>query len=428
MTEDKIEQNALEILHNIGWQVFNGPEIGPDGSGERQYTDAALNRRFIDAIGRLNPDIPQTARDEAIKRVVRTAEPTLLLDNRDFHSLLVNGVDVEYRDENGELRTNKVWLIDNNNPANNEFVAINQYTMIQGDFHRRPDVVLFVNGLPLAVIELKNPAEEKANLRAAHSQLQTYKAEIPAFFRFNELLIISDGIDAEMGTLSSNYERFMPWKTIDGSKEHSGVPMLEVLLRGACDPMRLLDLVRSFVVFERDEQNHSYIKKLAAYHQYWAVNKAIGRTVLATTPNADHRVGVVWHTQGSGKSLSMVFYAGKLMVNEFLRNPTIVVITDRNDLDDQLFGTFSSCIDLLRETPQQANSRDNLQELLRREAGGIIFTTNAKFFPDDGTNDFPLLSDRSNIIVMADEAHRSQYNFIDGFAKHIRQALPNASF
>lgn len=428
MTEDKVEQNTLEILAGLGWRVLHGPEIGPDGSSERQYTDAVLMGRLKRAIVRLNADVPETARDEAIKRVVRTAEPTLLLDNRDFHNLLVNGVDVECRDESGELRANKVWLVDTVNPENNEFVAVNQYTMMQGDFHRRPDVVLFVNGLPLGVIELKDPTEEKASQKAAYNQLQTYKAEIPALFRFNELLIISDGIDAEMGTISSNYERFLPWKTIGGDKELGGVPMLEVLLHGACDKTRLLDLVRSYVVFERDDENHTYIKKLAAYHQYWAVTKAVGRTVTATQPEADHRVGVVWHTQGSGKSLSMVFYSGKLMLNESLHNPTIVVITDRNDLDNQLFGTFSNCVDLLRETPQQATSRDNLQELLTRESGGIIFTTNAKFFPDDGTNDFPLLSDRSNIVVVADEAHRSQYNFIDGFAKHIRQALPNASF
>jgi type I restriction enzyme R subunit len=428
MTEDKVEQNALEILASLGWQVLHGPEIGPDGSGERAYGDAALKRRFVEAVARINPQVPAAAREEAIKRVLRTSEPTLLLDNREFHGLLVNGVDVEYRDDSGDVRTNKVWLLDTADAHNNEFLVVNQYTMMQGDYHRRPDVVLFVNGLPLAVIELKDPSSEKANLKAAYNQLQTYKAEIPALFRFNELLIISDGIDAEVGTLSSNYERFTPWKTIDGSKDLRGVPMLEVLLRGACDPVRLLDIVRSYIVFERDDQNHSYIKKLAAYHQYWAVTKAVQSTLQATKPDSDHRVGVVWHTQGSGKSLSMVFYSGKLVLEPALQNPTVVVITDRNDLDDQLFGTFSNCVDLLRETPQQAESRDHLQELLRREAGGILFTTNAKFFPSDGTNDFPLLSDRSNIIVMADEAHRSQYNFIDGFAKHIRQALPNASF
>lgn len=432
MTEDKVEQNALEILASLGWQILHGPEIGPDSllnSGrQRQYTDAALNGRFEAAVARVNPSIPAAAQAEAIKRVLRTNNPTPLLDNRDFHNLLVNGVDVEYRDDSGEVRGDKVWLLDTEHPENNEFVAVNQYTMMQGDYHRRPDVILLVNGLPLGIIELKDPTEEKASLKSAYNQLQTYKAEIPALFRFNELLIISDGIDAELGTLSSNYERFLPWKTIDGENELDGVPMLEVLLCGVCTPERLLDLVRSYIVFERDKQNHSYIKKLAAYHQYWAVTKAINSTLNATKPDNDHRIGVVWHTQGSGKSLSMVFYSGKLMVEHELQNPTIVVITDRNDLDDQLFGTFSNCVDLLRETPLQATSRDNLQELLRREAGGIIFTTNAKFFPDDGTNDFPLLSDRSNIVVMADEAHRSQYNFIDGFAKHIRQALPNASF
>ena len=427
MTEDKIEQNALEILASLGWQVLHGPEIGPEGSGERRYTDAVLSRRIAEAVRRINSHIPEAARDEAIKRVVRASEPTLLLDNRDFHNLLVNGVDVEYRDEYGDVRTNKVWLVDTEKPENNEFVAVNQYTMMQGDYHRRPDIVLFVNGLPLGVIELKDPTEEKASLKSAYNQLQTYKAEIPALFRFNELLIISDGIDAEIGTLSSNHERFTPWKTVDGEKEAGHVPMLEVLLRGVCDPARLIDIVRSYVVFENDGQNHTCIKKLAAYHQYWAVTKAVQSTLHATQPDSDHRVGVVWHTQGSGKSLSMVFYSGKLVLEPELKNPTIVVVTDRNDLDNQLFGTFASCVDLLRETPQQAESRDHLQELLRREAGGIIFTTNAKFFPETG-NDYPLLSDRSNIVVMADEAHRSQYNFIDGFAKHIRQALPNASF
>lgn len=427
MTEDKVEQNSLGILASLGWQILYGPEIGPDGSGERSYADAALKRRLDAAILRINPDTPYLAQAEAIKRILRAGDPTLLLDNCDFHRLLTDGVDVEYRDENGDIRTHKLWLLDTEHPENNEFVAVNQYTMFQGDYHRRPDIVLFVNGLPLGIIELKDPSDEKASLKAAYNQLQTYKAEIPALFRFNELMIISDGIDAEVGTISASYERFTPWKTIDGSKELGGVPMLEVLLRGTCDKQRFVDLVRSFVVFERDVEKHTYIKKLAAYHQYWAVSKAVQSTIRATRPDNDHRIGVVWHTQGSGKSLSMVFYSGRLMLQPELRNPTIIVITDRNDLDDQLFGTFGNCADLLRETPQQATSRDHLVELLRREAGGIIFTTNAKFFPETG-DDFPLLSDRSNIIVMADEAHRSQYNFIDGFAKHIRQALPSASF
>lgn len=427
MTEDKIEQNALELLQNLGWDILHGPDIGEVGSKERVYTDAFLYKRLLAAAQRLNPEIPTTAQDEAVKRVIRSGEPDLLLDNKDFHNLLVNGVDVEYRDQAGEVRTNKVWLIDKLKPENNEFIAVNQYTMMQGDYHRRPDIVLIVNGLPLGVIELKDPSDEKATLRSAYNQLQTYKAEVPALFRYNELLVISDGIDATLGTISANYERFSPWKTIDGEKEQEGVPMLDILLRGVCDKHRFIDIITGFIVFERNEEDLTYIKKLAAYHQYWAVNKAVSSTLKAVQPDSDHRIGVVWHTQGSGKSLSMVFYSGKLVLEPSLGNPTIVVITDRNDLDNQLFGTFGNCYELLRQDPVQAESRDHLQHLLRRDVGGIIFTTNAKFFPETG-NDFPELSDRSNIIVMADEAHRSQYNFIDGFAKHIRQALPNASF
>jgi type I restriction enzyme, R subunit len=427
MTEDKIEQEALRVLDDLGWTLQHGPEIGPDGSGDRQYTDAILPRTFSAAVQRLNPDIPALAQAEAIKRVLRTVDPVLVQDNRNFHNLLVNGVDVEYRVESGEVRNKKVWLIDTANPENNEFTAVNQYTVMQGDYHRRPDIVLFVNGLPLCIVELKDPTDEKATVHSAYNQLQTYKTELTDLFRFNELLVASDGIDAIVGTISANEERFLPWKTIDGEKEAGNVPMLNIFLRGVCNKARFIDIVRSFIVFERNEEDLSYIKKLAAYHQYWAVNKAIASTIRAVQLGSDHRIGVVWHTQGSGKSLSMVFYSGKLVLTPELRNPTIVVITDRNDLDDQLFGTFGNCYELLRQEPRQALSRDNLQKLLKREAGGVIFTTNAKFFPESG-NDFPLLSDRSNIIVMADEAHRSQYNFIDGFAKHIRQALPNASF
>jgi type I restriction enzyme R subunit len=429
MDEDKIEQNALEILQEIDWHVLHGPDLlaTPERAGERSPTDAVLEARLRAAIARINPHLNAEALDEAFKKFVRTSEPDLLHDNRAFHTLLVNGVDVEYRLPSGEVKTSPVMCIDFEDVSNNEFVAVNQLTVIQGDYHRRPDVVLFVNGLPLGVIELKDPSSEKADLKHAFNQLQTYKAEIPALFRFNELLIISDGIDAEMGTISANYERFAPWRTVDGDEVVGRVPMLEVLLRGVCDKQRLIDIIRHFVVFERDEEKHTYIKKMAAYHQYWAVNKALDSTVRAIQPEADHRVGVVWHTQGSGKSLSMVFYAGKMVLSPALQNPTVIVVTDRNDLDGQLFGTFGNCEDLLRQTPQQAESRDDLQGLLRRESGGIIFTTNAKFFPEDG-KDYPLLSDRRNIVVIADEAHRSQYNFISGFAKHIRQALPNASF
>jgi type I restriction enzyme, R subunit len=428
MTEDKVEQNALEVLKSLGFGILHGPEIGPDGTGERNYTDMVLDRRLREAVAKLNPGIPAAAQEEAIKKVVRSSEPTLLLDNRQFHQLLVNGVDVEFRDSGGEIRTVKVWLFDFDQPENNEFIAVNQLTIMQGDAHRRPDVVLFVNGLPLTVLEIKDPTDEKATIKKAYNQLQTYKDEVPALFRYNELLIITDGLDAEMGTLSANFERFTPWKTVKGEKEVGNVPMLEVLLRGVCAKDRLLDIVRNYIVFEREtEQKNSYIKKLAAYHQYWAVNKALESTRKAAKPEGDHRVGVVWHTQGSGKSLSMVFYSGKLVLDHELKNPTIVLITDRNDLDDQLFETFGNCAELLRQTPVQAESSLHLKQLLKVESGGIIFTTNAKFFPESG-NDYPLLSQRHNIIVMADEAHRSQYNFIDGFAKHIRDALPNASF
>lgn len=428
MTEDKVEQEALKILESLGFQILHGPEIGPDGSGERRYTDVVLAKRLAEAVARINPEVPETAREEAAKRVIRSSAHDLVHDNREFHQLLVDGVDVEYRADDGEVRSGKVWLIDFANPANNEFLAVNQYTVIQGDYRRRPDIVLFVNGLPLGVIELKDPTDQTATIKGAFNQLQTYKAEIAGLFRFNELLIISDGIAAELGTISADFERFTPWKTIDGEKDQAGVPMLEVLMRGVCQPARLLDIVRHFVVFERDEQTQSYTKKLAAYHQYWAVQKAVAATQQAVQPEHDHRIGVVWHTQGSGKSLSMVFYAGKLVVDPTLKNPTIVVVTDRNDLDDQLFGTFGNCHELLRQTPVHATSMKHLTELLRVDSGGIVFTTNAKFFPEDGSNNFPLLSDRHNIVVVADEAHRSQYNFIDGFAKHIRDALPNASF
>jgi type I restriction enzyme, R subunit len=429
VTEDKVEQNALEILESLGWKIIYGPDIGPDGSSERRYRDVVLAARLQDAVHRLNTGVPVAAREEAIRKVVRSAEPSLILDNHQFHLLLVNGVDVEYRHSDGNVRTGKVRLFDFDDKARNEFVAINQLTVMQSDYHRRPDVVLYVNGLPLAVIELKDPTNAKADLRSAFNQLQTYKQEIPALFRHNELLIISDGLDAEVGTISANFERFTPWKTIEGEKEHKGVPMLEVLLRGAVAPERFLDIIRGFIVFEYDsEVQGGYIKKLAAYHQYWAVRRAVVSTHKAVQPDADHRVGVVWHTQGSGKSLSMVFYSGQLVLDPVLANPTIVIMTDRNDLDDQLFETFGNCQELLRQEPVQATSREHLMELLKVDSGGVIFTTNAKFFQNEGKKDYPLLSDRRNIIVMADEAHRSQYNFKDGYAKNVREALPNASF
>lgn len=441
MNEDKIEQSMMEILTEVGWETMFGPDITvvDSGTGKRHVTEVYFRTMLQFALERINPRVPKSSLDEAFKRIVRSSEPTLLLDNRDFHQMLVNGVDVEVR-KDGEIRTDKVWLFDFENPENNEFVAINQLTVKEGDHHRRPDIVLFINGLPLVVIELKNAADKNADTKKAFQQLETYKQEIPALFRFNELCIISDGHEAGMGTISSNFERFMPWKTIDGEKEAGNVPMLEVLLRGVCDKGRLLDIVRNFIVFERTGQDEkAFTKKVAAYHQYWAVQKALDSTVKATKPESDHRAGVVWHTQGSGKSLSMVFYAGKLIANSELKNPTIVVVTDRRDLDGQLFDTFAACQDILRQEPKQAQTRKELRQLLATESGGVVFTTIQKFEPGEDNDKMPQLSDRTNIIVIADEAHRSQYGLkarvrqsdaklVYGYAKYMRDALPSASY
>lgn len=436
MNEDKIEKEALKILVEMGWKVLHGPDIGPDGTLERSYSETLLDFRLVAAINRLNPNISTDDLD-TLKKKVLNSQPTLLDENQSFHHYLVNGIDIEYRDIEGEIRTEKVWLYDFDNPQNNEFVAVNQLTVMQGDFHRRPDIVLFVNGLPLVVIELKNAADSKADMKKAYQQIQTYKREIPSLFKFNELCVISDGIDASVGTINSDFERFMPWKTIDGEKEAGNVPLLEVMLRGMCSKDRLLDIIRNYIVFERSD--NTYIKKVAAYHQYWAVQKAMQKTIVATKPGADHRAGVVWHTQGSGKSLSMVFYAGKLVVEKELKNPTVLMVTDRNDLDGQLFGTFANCHDILRQEPVQAHNRKDLRQLLNRESGGVIFTTIQKFTPGEDEDTLPILSDRNNIIVIADEAHRSQYGLrarvresdaklVYGYAKYMRDALPNASY
>jgi len=444
MTEDKIEQNALEILAELGWKILNGPEIGPDGTNERQYGDVVLKNRLESAIARINPDIPSSSLDEVVKKVIRTSLPDLLLDNKDFHNLLVNGVDVEYRANDGQIRSTQVRVFDFENITNNEFVAVNQLTIIQDGINRRPDVVLFINGLPLVLIEIKNAADSKADVTKAFHQIQTYKHQISNLFRFNELCVISDGLDARVGTMTAPFERFMSWKTIEGEREVGNVPMFEVMIRGLFDKTHLLDVIRNFIVFERDGKNdEKFIKKVAAYHQYWAVKKAIDRTIEASSVTGDHRAGVVWHTQGSGKSLSMLFYAGKLIGDSRLKNPTIVVVTDRNDLDGQLFGTFTAGRELLRQEPQQADSRRDLRKLLQREVGGVIFTTIQKFSPQDDEDNYPMLSDRTNIIVIADEAHRSQYGFkahiqideenneaktVYGNAKYMRDALPNASY
>lgn len=440
MNEDQIEQSILETLRGMNWQILHGPDIGPDGNSERDYRDMVLNERLKAALLKLNPSIPQPALDEAFKKIVRIDEPTLLENNQALHKLIVDGVPVQYRNASGDIKHDQAQIIDFEHPTQNEFVAVNQLTILQGDYNRRPDVVLFVNGLPLVLMELKNAADSKADLQSAYRQIQTYKSEISDFFRFNELCIISDGLESEMGTVTSSLERMMPWKTVDGEKEVGRVPMLDVLVRGVCDHIRLLDIIQNFIAFERaDKDEAKVVKKVAAYHQYWVVNKALNSTLKASSDDGDQRAGVVWHTQGSGKSLSMVFYTGKMVRSRELHNPTIVVVTDRNDLDGQLFGTFSACRDLLGEDPKQAENRGDLRKLLERNAGGIIFTTIQKFSPEGEEDTLPVLTDRRNVIVMADEAHRSQYglkarvresdaHLVYGYAKYMRDALPQASY
>jgi len=425
LTEDEVEQFALEILEEMGYDILNGPDISPDGITpiRGDYSEVVLIGRLRDSVHHLNPNIPYSVREEAIKKVIRSDSPDLMVNNETFHKMLVNGIDVEYREDENVI-WDKVWLFDFQESANNDFLAVNQYTIIENKNNRRPDIVLFVNGLPLVVMELKNPVDEKATIKRAYQQLETYKDQIPSLFHFNEILIVSDGMEARAGTLTSDWERFMPWKTIDGIEQvPDNMPEMEVLLRGMLNKNILMDLLRHFIVFEKEKTNTR--KKLAAYHQYHAVNKAVDATLKASSMGGDQRCGVVWHTQGSGKSLIMAFYAGKLVLS--MENPTIIVLTDRNDLDDQLFGTFMGCEDLLRQKPIQADTRDHLKDLVKVAAGGVVFTTIQKFLPDNGDH-YPLLSDRHNIVVIADEAHRSQYEFIDGFARHMRDAVPNASF
>jgi len=429
VTESEVEEAALEYLSEIGYLKLFGPDIAPDGqSPERSsYSDVVLLRRLQFAVDKLNANIPIEAKEEAIKKLLRTESQSLVYNNKALHKMLVEGVPVEYQREDGTITGDSVHLIDFQNLENNEFLAINQFTVVENNNNRRPDIVLFINGIPLVVIELKNPADENATIESARKQLETYKQQTPSLFTYNGFLIVADGIEARAGTISSGREWFLPWKTIEGKQlAPPTLPQLEVLLKGMCNKKVLLDLVNHFIVFEQDR--HLITKKVAGYHQYHAVNKAVERTVRACSVKGDKRCGVVWHTQGSGKSLTMVFYAGKLVLQPELENPTIIVLTDRNDLDDQLFGTFARCNEILRQKPVQAESRNELKELLKVASGGIIFTTAQKFLPDIKGERYPLLSERRNIIVIADEAHRSQYDFIDGFARHMRDAVPNASF
>lgn len=410
VTELIVEAATLEWFKGLGYTTLSAPDIAPDEpNAERQtFADVVLVDRLSSALTQINPTIPADALEEALRKIVSIGldSPSLYENNRRFHNLLTDGVPVEYYADD-RIVHDQVKLIDFDQPNNNGWLAANQFTVIEDRKNRRPDVVVFINGLPLGVIELKNPADENATIRKAFDQLQTYKQDIPCLFPYNEILIISDGTEARVGTLTADWERFMPWRTIDGdSIAPKQTAELEVLLKGIFEKTRFLDLLRHFIVFEVD--GAIITKKMAGYHQFHAVNKAIACTVQAASPQGDRRVGVVWHTQGSGKSLTMAFYAGKIVQHLAMANPTLVVLTDRNDLDDQLFGTFATCSDLLRQNPVQAEDRAHLQELLSVASGGVIFTTIQKFAPERGEN-YPTLSDRRNIVFVADEAHRSQY-------------------
>lgn len=467
VSEADVEEMLLSQMVELGYQHLSDSVAGPDGSAPERaaYSDVILMDRLEEAVDRLNPDIPVEVRHDAIKKIIATETPSIVEENRRLHRAAVEGIDVEFYAEDGTIRGDKVYLIDFDNAAANDWLVLDQFTVIENGQNRRPDVVVFVNGLPLAVIELKNPGTETATLTSAYNQLQTYKNQIPNLFRTNALLVTSDGLMARAGSLTANEERFMPWRTTDGEEiAAKGSPEMSVLIEGIFEKRRFLDLVRDFTVF--GDSGAGLVKIIAGYHQFHASRRAIAATLRALPPQSepsgygpdmsedpvefglpsadahpkgDKRIGVIWHTQGSGKSLLMAFYAGQLVRRPEMQNPTIVVLTDRNDLDDQLFSTFSMCRDLIRQTPIQAESREDLQKVLSRASGGVVFTTIQKFSPASGEAEYPLLTDRRNVVVIADEAHRSQYGFKAkigqksgkisyGFAKYLRDALPNASF
>jgi type I restriction enzyme R subunit len=438
--ESHVEEAALSWLSELGYGMANGLEIGPDGSKPERasYGDVLLVERLRAAISKLNPTLNAQTRAEVLAKIMQTQTPSLIEENRRLHRYIIEGVPVEVRRADGSIGGEQVRLIDFDDPDANDWLAANQYTVIENKANRRPDVVIFVNGMPLGVIELKNPGAENATLDGAFNQLQTYKSQITSLFRTNAVLVISDGIAARIGSLTADRERFMPWRTVLGhAPAAKGTPELETVLKGVFERRRFLGLIKDFIVF--GDTDSDVAKILAGYHQFHAVRRAVESTLLATAAGGDRKAGVIWHTQGSGKSLLMAFYAGQIIKHPAMKNPTLIVLTDRNDLDDQLFGTFSMCKDLLRQTPQQAEDREHLRKLLDRPSGGVIFTTLQKFSPEDDTTNYPVLTDRRNVIVIADEAHRSQYGFRAkveaktgkvsyGFAKYLRDGLPNASF
>jgi len=481
ITEHSIEDFAIKLLEHLGYKYIYAPSFAHDGENPERnsYEEILLTQRMAEAVRRINPTVPPAAQEEAIKEIQRIHSPELLTNNESFHRLLTEGIKVSYQ-KDGQQRGDLVWLIDFNTPENNDFIVANQFTVVEDGVNKRPDVILFVNGIPLVVLEIKNAANENTTIKSAFRQIETYKAVIPSLFTYNAFTIISDGLEARAGTLSSGISRFMAWKSADGKEEASHlVSQMETLINGMLNKETLLDLVRHFIVFEKSKKEDaktgvttiSTVKKLAAYHQYYAVNRAVESAMRATgytveketptsmvmespesygvagvksQPKGDRKGGVVWHTQGSGKSLSMVFFTGKIVLA--LDNPTVVVITDRNDLDDQLFDTFASSTQLLRQEPKQIENRNDLKEKLKVASGGVVFTTIQKFSPEEG-NVYETLSERENIVVIADEAHRTQYGFkaktvddkdehgnvigkktVYGFAKYMRDALPNATY
>jgi type I restriction enzyme R subunit len=440
--ESDVEEFALTQLAALGYDCIHGDDIAPEEPASERATfgDVVLRGRLEEALRRLNPDAPEAAIAAALRRVLVPDAASLLQSNRTFHRLLRDGVEVEVAGMVGEILTPRLKLIDFDDPDENDWLAVAQFTVIEGHHNRRPDVVVFVNGLPLVVFEMKNLADENATIEDAFHQIQTYTKQIPSLFAFNELVVLSDGFTARVGTFAAPWERYAPWRTVDGQEVAApGTLEQQTLIAGMFEKRRFLELIRSFIVFE--DERAGTVKKLAGYHQVGAVREAIAQTVRATQPGGDRKVGVIWHTQGSGKSLTMAFYAGRVVDEPAMKNPTIVVITDRNDLDEQLFGTFSHCAELIRNTPVQARDREHLRELLAVASGGVVFTTIQKFLPEDKGDKFPELSARRNVVVIADEAHRSQYGFksklvrdkdagylVPGFAQHMRDALPHASY
>lgn len=441
--ESHLEEATLEWFEELGYEIVFAPDIAPDGeySERKDYSDIILTERLKEALTRINSKLPSDAIEEAFRKITIPQSPSLLVNNQAFQKMITDGIDVQVKQADASYKTEKVYAFDYKKQFNNQFMVANQFTVIEHGVEKRPDVIVFINGIPLVVIELKNASNENVNITDAYNQLQTYKKKIPSLFTYNSFMVTSDGINARAGTLTSDEDRFMAWRTIDGEEVAPvAIPQLEVLIKGMFQKDRFLDIIKQFILFQSDGKDT--FKILAGYHQYHAVNKAVESTERATKETGDRRIGVIWHTQGSGKSLSMVFYAGKLVIGEELGNPTIVVITDRNDLDDQLFGTFFKSKDILRSTPVQATDRSNLRDLLNnRTSGGIIFTTIHKFAPEEKGDTVPVLTDRKNVIVMADEAHRSQYGFGSdivksddeasvkyGYAKYMRDSLPNASY